>query len=436
MGFNKSISLAYYNLIHKSKYSVKMISSILLILLIMNVSALFIEGIEKYFEKLVVDNAEQNNIYFEMAISHDGKVLDEDLEVLEQVRAISGVADPIIYEEIDIRKNTENDPAMFLSAKRIKIMKEDTKTSWDGKEDIPVSVCYLGEAGSYFTESDINSFSYYYPEEELILEGKGIQEYGDIIVSDKFLTNFGIEDYHNLLNNKISIYVDGEVCLKNVRLSGVYNTKISEMDRTKYFSPIIYCEDLSNISSLPIRKLSVCVPLDDFMVGRKVSESLEELNLSSKVYFDKDNAEVFVYINRIKQLLYYIIFLVMFFVVIAMFLSLCGVLFSRIRENTPYYAMMRAMGMRQIDLLLLLFGEQLLLVSVSAFFALPLVVGGLVLVNNLLQNILESDILVTFFDFVEINIGCLMIVFIGLVMVTMMFLFINQKKEISVLLKG
>ena len=436
MKFNKNISLAYYNLIHKSKYSVKMISSILLILIIMNVSVLFIEGIEKYYEKLVVDNAGKNNIYFELAISHDGQILNEDLEVLEQVRTISGVAEPIIYEEMDIRKYIENDSDMFLSTKRIKIMKEDTKISWVGKKDAPVSVCYLGESSSYFAESDKRSFSYYYPEEKLMLEGTEIQECGDIVVSDKFLSDFGIDDYNNLVNEKFTIYVDGEVYLKNVRLSGVYNTKISEIDRTKYFSPIIYCEDFSNISSLPIQKLSVCVPLDDFMVGKNVSESLEKLNLSSKVYFDEDNAEVFVYINHIKQLLYYIIFLVMFFVIIAMFLSLCGVLFSRIRENTPYYAMMRAMGMRKADLLLLLFIEQLLLVSVSAFFSLPLVVGGLILVNHLLQNILGADILVTFFDFVGINVGCLIIVFVGLVMVTMMFLFTNQKKEISVLLKG
>lgn len=436
MKFNKNISLAYYNLIHKSKYSVKMISSILLILIIMNVSVLFIEGIEKYYEKLVVDNAGKNNIYFELAISHDGQILDEDLEMLEQVRIISGVAEPVIYEEMDIRKYIENDSDMFLSTKRIKIMKEDTKTSWVGKKDAPVSVCYLGESSSYFTESDKRRFSYYYPEEKLMLEGTEIQECGDIVVSDKFLSDFGIDDYNNLVNEKFTIYVDGEVYLKNVRLSGVYNTKISEIDRIKYFSPIIYCEDFSNISSLPIQKLSVCVPLDDFMVGKNVSESLEKLNLSSKVYFDEDNAEVFVYINHIKQLLYYIIFLVMFFVIIAMFLSLCGVLFSRIRENTPYYAMMRAMGMRKADLLLLLFIEQLLLVSVSAFFSLPLVVGGLILVNHLLQNILGADILVTFFDFVGINVGCLIIVFVGLVMVTMMFLFTNQKKEISVLLKG
>ena len=169
MKFNKNISLAYYNLIHKSKYSVKMISSILLILIIMNVSVLFIEGIEKYYEKLVVDNAGKNNIYFELAISHDGQILNEDLEVLEQVRTMSGVAEPIIYEEMDIRKYIENDSDMFLSTKRIKIMKEDTKISWVGKKDAPVSVCYLGESSSYFAESDKRSFSYYYPEEKITI---------------------------------------------------------------------------------------------------------------------------------------------------------------------------------------------------------------------------------------------------------------------------
>ncbi len=435
MNVYKNISLAYYNLIHKSKYSVKMISSLLLILLIINFTALFIMGIEKYYNKLVVDNEGKNNISFEWGVSDDGVIADRDWKMLEQIRTIPGVGEPMIYADMDIRKNPETDSGTFLASKRVTIVQEDTNDLWAGKSNAPITVCYLATSGSYFAESDKKRFSYYYPEEKLMIIGEENQEYGDVVVSEEFVTNFGIENYENILNKNISLLVDGEMFLENIRVTGVYNSKISEIDATEYYSPFIYCGELSDIEFFPIQKLSVCAPLDNFMVGKQVAEYLERLNLSSKVYFDEEQTEILVYINRIKQLLYYIITFVMFFVMVALFLSLCGVLYSRIQENTPYYAMMRAVGMKKNDLLSLLFAEQLLLLSVAAFFSLPFVSSGLVLVNYLLQNVLKESVGITFFDFVRINSGCYLVMFIALIIVTVTFLFANQKKEISVLLK-
>ena len=85
MNFYQSISLAYYNLVHKVKFSVKMISSITFILIIMIYSSLFVEGIEKYYEKLVVDNARMNNIYVDLNVSL-GAISNDDLELLEKMK--------------------------------------------------------------------------------------------------------------------------------------------------------------------------------------------------------------------------------------------------------------------------------------------------------------------------------------------------------------
>ena len=141
------------------------------------------------------------------------------------------------------------------------------------------------------------------------------------------------------------------------------------------------------------------------------------------------------YVNRIKQLVYYIVLLIMIFVIVAMFLSLCGVLVNRIQENTSYYAMMRAVGLKSRDLLGLLHMEQLLLLLCAVFFTMPFAFLGLLLVNYLLQNVLQAEIMLSLVDFVRIDLGCIGVVYLGLIFVTGLFSLRSQRQQISVLLK-
>lgn len=435
MNFFRSIALAYYNLVHKVKFSVKMISSITLIFIIMVYSSLFIEGIEKYYEKLVVDNARENNIYIDLNVSQAGTILKDDLELLEEIQALSGIGEPIVYAGVDMTKVAGNESEFYVSSEHVSIIQEDSQITMPNIESGIFDVCYLGKSGSLFTDNDKESFSYYFPDESLFLAGKDFQEYGDIIVSNDFLTQFGIEDYSECINKHFSILVDGKSYLQNVRLVGVYNSKISEIDMIKNYSPVIYCGEQNDISIFQIEKLSVCIPVKDFESSENISSALEELERNQNVFFDESNAQILVYVNRIKQLVYYIIFLVMGFVIVAMFLSLCGVLYNRIRENTSYYAMMRAVGLKEFSLLGLLQIEQLLLLLVSAFFALPFSSFGLYLVNYLLRDILQVDIRVSFFEFVKTGTVCILIIYIALIVATAVFLIWNQKKQISELLK-
>lgn len=439
MKFNQNISLAYYNLICKSKFSLKMISSIMLIIIVLSFCFLVTRGIEKYYEKLVVDNSRTNNIYYELNLSKDGSYSGNDLDTLKKLQKITGIEQPIIYSDINLLDMLGEQSNFYISTNRINLVQETEKKTFkvsNYAEDNLFDMCFLSGNNCYFTENDKKSFSYYYPDDNLILAGNVIQNNGDIVVTDTLLKQFEIDNYNELIGKQFSICIDGKKYIENVRLVGVYNNKISDIDFSKFYPAVIYCGSQKDIYILKIEKLSVCMPINDFKMAAELGETLKNANLSNKVLFDEGNAKVLVYVNYIRQLVYYIIFLVMTVGVIAIFLSLCSILYNRISENISYYAMMRAVGMRKSDLLFLLYSEQLLLIIAAAFFSLPFASTGLYLINYLLQNVLESEIIVTLGEFTNVYANCMLVIFIGLLIVSTIFLIFNQKEEISVLLKG
>jgi len=433
MRFNQKIGLAYYNLTHKAKYSVKMISSIMLIMIIMLYSLLLLLGIERYYEKLVVDNAKENNIYLELEL--DGGIRADDRKLLEQIQELDGVGQPILYAAMDLPKLTGNESEWYLMSDRATISYGDNKDVLRCVKSDVLDVLYLGNEGSYFMESDKDYFAYYYEGENLVLTGTDAQKSGDVVVSDVFLEQFGVGEYDTLIGERISVYIDDNLFLDEARLVGVYDSRVSELAGMKYCSPVIYCGEQGETDSLMIKEMSVCIPVIGWENAEDINQSLETIDGNQKTFFDEYSAQILVYVNRIKQLVYYIVLLIMIFVIVAMFLSLCGVLVNRIQENTSYYAMMRAVGLKSRDLLGLLHMEQLLLLLCAVFFTMPFAFLGLLLVNYLLQNVLQAEIMLSLVDFVRIDLGCIGVVYLGLIFVTGLFSLRSQRQQISVLLK-
>ncbi|MBE5866464.1 MAG: FtsX-like permease family protein [Lachnospiraceae bacterium] len=433
MRFNQKIGLAYYNLTHKAKYSVKMISSIMLIMIIMLYSLLLLLGIERYYEKLVVDNAKENNIYLELEL--DGGIRADDRKLLEQIQELDGVGQPILYAAMDLPKLTGNESEWYLMSDRATISYGDNKDVLRCVKSDVLDVLYLGNEGSYFMESDKDYFAYYYEGENLVLTGTDAQKSGDVVVSDVFLEQFGVGEYDTLIGERISLYIDDNLFLDEARLVGVYDSRVSELAGMKYCSPVIYCGEQGETDSLMIKEMSVCIPVIGWENAEDINQSLETIDGNQKTFFDEYSAQILVYVNRIKQLVYYIVLLIMIFVIVAMFLSLCGVLVNRIQENTSYYAMMRAVGLKSRDLLGLLHMEQLLLLLCAVFFTMPFAFLGLLLVNYLLQNVLQAEIMLSLVDFVRIDLGCIGVVYLGLIFVTGLFSLRSQRQQISVLLK-
>lgn len=433
MRFDQKIGLAYYNLTHKGKYSVKMISSIMLIMIIMLYSLLLLVGIERYYEKLVVDNAKENNIYLELEL--DGEIRADDRKLLEQIQEMEGVGQPILYAAMDLPKLTGNESEWYLMTDRATISYGDNKDVLHCVEPTVLDMHYLGNEGSYFMESDKDYFAYYYAGEDLILAGTDTQKHGDVVVSDAFLKLFGAGAYEDLIGERFSVYIDGNVFLEDVRLVGVYDSRISKLDGMRYCSPLIYCGEQMEPDAFRIEELSVCIPVIGWENAENINQALEAIDGNQKTFFDEYRAQILVYVNRIKQLVYYIVLLIMIFVIVAMFLSLCGVLVNRIQENTSYYAMMRAIGLKSRDLLGLLHMEQLLLLLCSVFFTMPFAFLGLLLVNYLLQTVLQVEIMLSLVDFLQIDLGCICVVYLGLIIVTGLFSLRSQRQQISILLK-
>lgn len=431
MKFFQRLSLAYYNLVRKIKFSFKMIMGIMLILVIMVYSRLFIKGIEAYYEKLFVDMARNNNIYVRLNVSGDGMILENDKELLQQIQSISEFSQPIVDAGIVLPKNSENDSKPYIVSDRVSMIQDDSQITMKSITSDIFDICYLVQEGSFFSQMDKNSFSYYFPDESLFLAGNDVQEYGDIVVSNDFLSQFGIEKYDNLVGKNFSVCIDGKPYLKSVRLVGVYNHIISEIDRTKNYSSVIYCGGEQNMKVFHIEELSARIQVEKFEDANLISQKLDELNGAQNIFYNRDNAEILIYVNNIRHLIYYIIFLVMGLVIIALFISLCATLYNRVLENAQYYAMMRAIGLKYSHLASILHMEQLLLMFVAIFFTLPIDFFGLYLVNYLLRDILESGLMLRLSEFVKTEMICVSIIYIGLFIVTFVFIMMNQKRQIG-----
>ena len=269
--------------------------------------------------------------------------------------------------------------------------------------------CFQEEASSLHSKfrptlyhADYDIFSKVVTDAELILygyspliSGREPKQAGEALLDETFLSHFGLTE-SDVLEEKLSVMVGGVPLFSGITCVGIlrdaYLENVDIFKRlSSYVSACIWlnCDD-ALFDTLPLRRETVNAIPYDFESVKEINEFVKS-NQTYMYSFDAEEAEIFLYVSKVKQLSNVVLFFVIFPILIALSLSLYSTLLEHIRESVNSYGMLSAIGMDVRDKVRIFSYEFLILYLLGFVAALP--VGALLfyLTSNVMKNQFASE---------------------------------------------
>lgn len=269
--------------------------------------------------------------------------------------------------------------------------------------------CFL-EGCRPFSDIQKNVFGFYNNGSELIVAGREMSEENEMMMSDYIISHFGITDYSQVLNKKVTLYIDDAPYLSDYVLTGIVDSDFYKIipdgmfyDTGAYTSQVLICCSADTISSLGANELRADFYPQDYSNLPDVIKSINERHLSDELEYESSAGSQYLLTSNVKRISGFIIFLLVLFIALAMGMQIVSVSSNDMKEQENYYAMLRAIGIKKKELFGIVIAEHTLTLIVASFIVLMFSVFFLFLSDMCFAKMLGDGIDVSATQFIRMS---------------------------------
>jgi len=390
-------SLACRNLIRKKRYAAVMLCSVLFIMLLMTLWQAFRVGLSGVYETFLAGKESDCYYFLEISLDSDGKpVQNNSYRAYQLIRDMPECGERIIaFSEPDLVGHIRKEDVWSAVNMREATMTVDGTVyqgvndySFDFEEPIlpdaprtnyPVMFrLAFTWAKNCLSENDLTEFDYKYGTSPM-LYGTDTVEFGEVVISDYFLERFGFpkSEYGNLIGKKVTFSADVPV-LEDVVVAGIVDSRVFRMTRFQNGNimcgaQLIYRASEQEYAAWNLEFTHIAIPIREYGDILTVSEKLEQAGVVDEM-MAVNNAGLNAYfsLNLAKVIVERMFGLFAFLMSATVALFLFNALWQNAKERAPYCGMLKAIGMRAGEIVLVLFAEVFIVATLCAAVSVPI----------------------------------------------------------------
>lgn len=427
------LKLSWSDLLSRKKTAIHLFLSILLITTLSTLLVVFSLVIDNNYKNLVNSKVSFSFVAHDIFLNEDEEEQNNKKNVVSKMLEERVGKDNITrYSDIDLLTYLKKENWSFLSMDHAvmeldrKVYKGKNDYSYDFEFDIqkenatfnmvPFSLGVIDTNYPYFNNTMNREFSMLFLNEEILLSGNYIQAENELVMSDYVLEKFGITDnYEQYLGKEISFSVDGQTVLEHYILAGVINENYFRINANASKAQI-----LIPATTEALKKFH-CVSIEENAFTPSFAENkklIKEISKLTKDFWYSDFQNQYEYIEKIKLVVEKILSVLVIFIVLSLFLKVACDIDNNIRENSYYYGVLRAMGMKETYIYLFIVSRLFLLSIGCIIFATIFSFGIMQLLNTLMYSLMFIEIQITLVPFFESAISVLVIIIATLSVIT------------------
>lgn len=422
------LKLSWKDLCSKKKMAIHLFLSILLITTLSTLLVVFSLVIDNNYKDLINEKISSSFVAHEVLLSGE----QEKNNVSEALEERVGKDNITRYSDIDLLTWLKKENWSFLNIDHATM--NLASKEYQGKNDysydfefaiqeentsfnmVPFSVGIIDTRYPYFNDTMEQEFSSLFPNEKILLYGEYIQAENELVMSNYELEKFGITDgFGQYIGKEISFSVDGEIILEHYVLVGVINENYFRINANASKAQILIP------ATTEVLQKFHCISMEESAFTPSFGENkrlIEEINKLTDDFWYSDFQGQFEYIEKIKLVVEKIFSVLVIFIVFSLFLKVACDIDNNMRENTYYYGMLRAMGMKEGYIYLFIVSRLFLLSIGCIFFATALSFGIMQLLNSMMYSMMFIEIQVSLVSFAKAAISVLGIVIVTLSIIT------------------
>lgn len=433
MKLTDCLKLSWSDLLSKKKTAIHLFLSILLITTLTTLLGVFSLVIDNNYKNLVNSKVSSSFVAHDIFLNEDEEKQNNEKNMVSQMlEERVGKENITRYGDIDLLTYLKKDNWSFLNIDHAnmelngQVYKGKNDYSYDFQFDIqtenttfnmvPFSLGITDINYSYFNQTMNQELSTLFPNEEILLLGNFIQEKNELVMSNYILKKFGITDnFEQYLGKEISFFVDGQTVLEHYVLVGILNENYFRINANASKAQILIPAETE------VLKKFQCVSIEENAFTPSFAENkklIKEISKLTDDFWYSDYQNQFEYIEKIKLVVEKIFSVLVIFIVLSLFLKVACDVDNNIRENSYYYGVLRAMGLKEFYIYLFIASRLFLLSIGCILFATIFSFVIMQLLNNLMYSLMFIEIQITPVPFFEAAFSVLVIVIATLSAIT------------------
>ncbi len=448
MKISNRLKVASYNFSAKSSYFFSLSRYLTFIISLLLITALISAFITNSYNELIYGDIYDCKFTCEPNSAEDL----EQQPAMQQLKEIPELTSPSVYSLIDATVSSGNSTDEYINLNRVTLVTEnktfrgtDDRTfnfAGNTKKHTMLGInCYLS-GYTVFSEIQKQAFSFYHPNRTLIRAGREMSDDHEMMMSDYIIDHFGITDYVQVLNQKISLYIDDIPYLTDYTLTGIVDSDFykimpdtTEYDADFYSAQVLLCCNENTFSELGAKHIKAEYYPKQYGDLPEIIKNITEQNLDEALSYEANAGSQYLLTLNVKQISGFIILLLVIFISLAMALQIISVSSNDMKGQESYLAMLRAIGIQKKELFGIVFFEHLLTVLASAIAAVLLSMLFLLFANLCFMKIFEGGIAVNAAQFMKINLQVIPTSVAAYLLLISLLFFFEQRKTIHEMLK-
>lgn len=389
MFIRDNVWLAIHNLMAQKKIAIKILAGLTMSIAMIISLYLYLSSFQNEMESYNFNHKTECYFFTEYnqgySVKNFLKILDEGRSQKEELHA----GEMSIYARVN-RKEEKTDKIKNMAMK-IGDRKYTGKPSWSSSnKDIKGMEAEDFLVGLYNKECSIfpNSVMEKYKKEtgkQRCYIGNLPQNQGEVFISDYMLERFGISanDQEKIIGKSITIYIkdsDNEEYCKDYILSGIFDSRILDIRETNIES--LHLEQIlinylpSDYSKVNVTSSCLYYYFDSY---EKLNENMKNSGYEENILRISSRAEMFQIMDSQIQIVNYILKIIGFGYIVAITMYLFCMILLWLRKNQAYFMMLRAIGVRNIQIcgiyLLQVLMIGIVAIIIGGYFSIILLLG-------------------------------------------------------------
>lgn len=420
--------LSWKDLLSKKKIAIHLFLSILLITTLSTLLVVFSLVIDNNYKDLINEKIsscfvahdifwnegeEKNNVSeaLEKSVGKDNITRYSDIDLLTWLKKENWTFLNINHATMNLNSKEYQGKNDYSYDFEFAIQKEDTSFNL-----VPFSIGIIDTRYPYFNDTMEKEFSSLFPNNKILLYGEYIQAENELVMSDYELKKFGITDnFEQYIGKEISFYIDGQIVLEHYVLAGIINENYFRINANASKAQILIP------ATEEVLQRFHCISMEESAFTFSFEENkklIEEINKLTDDFWYSDFQGQFEYIEKIKLVVEKIFSVLVIFIVFSLFLKVACDIDNNMRENTYYYGMLRAMGMKEGYIYFFIVIRLFLLSIGCIFFSTAFSFGIMQLLNSMMYSMMFIEIQVSLESFAEAAVSVLGIIIVILSLIT------------------
>lgn len=408
------ISNAFNNIFYKKTYALRLIAGVAFISAIIQISFLIRTVIQNYYDSIVFKNITKNSVVMSTNVSEKIVINQNDKDMFTILKETENTDSPVCTVSLDTMGCINDTNHKFVKLSRTSIVCDDITYTGKEKSMYKPGKFYstvlsfkadlqLSEYESIDTNTK-KQFEYYYPDEELFLYGSPAQHEGEVMINSYIISHYGIKNPDSIVGKTITFYIDNNVYINNLKVSGIINEKYFNMETTSGKSGIIIYDSIANLKEYCIggEKVTFYVPIKDLLKNMNVYDIIQQYKTNYRIICNKEVLLGLSYTKKLSEISKKILTVICDFLIIAMVLSIFSIVKTNITSSQKYYGMLSAIGMNRRSLFATYFCEHLFCTIISLIASFPFYEILTLVINKIISVMINDELSVTVVQLIRV----------------------------------